>query len=94
MFDTTSVITVDTCLQYLCDGVWLCYVAHLILQQASKDALEIKNQDINPTQIIFTDEKKTAFSKPKNLISIVLHKLERRSSKILWHSVVIMSSIQ
>lgn len=94
MSDTTSVITVDSCLEYLCDGVCLCYVAHSVLQQASKDALEIKNQDTNPTQIKSIDEKKTAFSKPKNLISIVLDKLERCSSKILWHSVVIMSSIQ
>lgn len=94
MFDTTSITAADSRFGKLCDGAWLCCIAHSILQQASKDGLEMVNQDISPTQIKFIDEEKSAFNKPKNLISILLGKLERCHSKILWHSVVIISSIQ
>ena len=93
MFDAYSVIAADTCLEKLCSGVLLCYFAQYILQ-ASKDELEIVKRDINPTQITFIDEEKSAFSMMKNCIFIVLDKLGRCSSKIRWHSVMIISSFQ
>lgn len=56
--------------------------------------METVNQDINPTQIQFTDEEKSAFMKPKNLVFTPLDKLGRCSSKTLQHSVMIIRSIQ
>lgn len=73
---------------------FLCFISCLDQQQADRDEMETVNQDISPTQIQFTDEEKSVFMKPKNLIFTPLDKLGRCSSKTLQHSVMIISSTQ